>query len=68
MALKRVEKERIKDSLLKLQSVANSLNQVDSTEIPKLEHVQECLDDADKVLPPCPETSWEQQATRRAFA
>ena len=50
MALKRVEKERIKDSLLKLQSVANSLNQVDSTEIPHLEDVQECLEDADKIL------------------
>ena len=50
MALKRVEKERIKDSLLKLQSVANSLNQVDSEEIPHLEDVQECLEDADKIL------------------
>jgi hypothetical protein len=50
MALKRVEKERIKDSLLKLQSVANSLNQVDSTEIPHLEDVQECLEDADEIL------------------
>ena len=50
MALKRVEKERIKDSLLKLQSVANSLEQVDSKEIPHLENVQECLEDADKIL------------------
>ena len=50
MALKRVEKERIKDSLLKLQSVANSLDQVDSKEIPHLEDVQECLEYADKVL------------------
>ena len=50
MALKRVEKERIKDSLLKLQSVANSLNHVNSTEIPHLEDVQECLEDADKIL------------------
>ena len=50
MSLKRVEKERIKDSLLKLQSVANSLNQVNSTEIPHLEDVQECLEDADKIL------------------
>jgi hemerythrin len=43
MPLKRVEKERIEDGLLKLQSVANSLNQVDSTEIPHLEDVQEAL-------------------------
>jgi hypothetical protein len=50
MALKRDEKERIQDSLLKLQSVANSLDQVDSKEIPHLEDVQECLEDADKVL------------------
>jgi hypothetical protein len=50
MALNRVEKERVKDSLLKLQSVANSLDQVDSTGIPHLEDVQECLEDADKIL------------------
>ena len=50
MALKRVEKERIKDSLQKLESVANSLNHVNSTEIPPLEDVQECLEDADKIL------------------
>jgi hypothetical protein len=50
MALKRVERERITDSLLKLQSVANSLNRVDSTEIPNLEDIQECLEDADKIL------------------
>jgi len=43
MALRRVEKERIKDSLLKLQSVANSVNHVNSTEIPHLEDVQEAL-------------------------
>jgi hypothetical protein len=50
MALKRVERERITDSLLKLQSVANSLDRVDSTKIPNLEDVQECLEDADKIL------------------
>ena len=50
VALDRVEKERIKDSLLKLQSVANSLDQVDSKEIPRLEDVQECLEDADEIL------------------
>ena len=30
MALNRVEKERLKDSLLKLQSVASSLNHVNA--------------------------------------
>jgi len=50
MALNRVEKERIRDSLLKLQSVASSLNHVDSNEIPHLEDIQECLEDADKIL------------------
>ena len=50
MALKRVEKERIKDSVLKLQSVANALDQVDPKEIPHLEDVQECLEEADKIL------------------
>ena len=50
MALKRDEKERIQDSLLKLQSVANSLDQVDSKEIPHLEDVQECFEGADEIL------------------
>jgi len=50
MALKRVEKERIKDSVLKLQTVANALDHVDPKEIPHLEDVQECLEEADKIL------------------
>ena len=48
--LKKVERERITDSLLKLQAVSNSLNRVDPTNVPDLKDVQECLEDADKIL------------------
>ena len=50
MALTRAEKERIGDSRLKIQSVTDSLNQVDPEEIPNYEEIQECLDDAEKSL------------------
>jgi hypothetical protein len=50
MALKRVEKEQITDSLIKLRSVSNTLKGINREEIPALEGVEECLEDADKVL------------------
>jgi hypothetical protein len=50
VALKKVERERITDSLLKLQAVSNSLNSVDPRKVPDLEDIQECLEDADKIL------------------
>ena len=50
MALTRVDKERIKDSRLKLQSVANSLKQVTSKGINGIDEIQECLKDAEKSL------------------
>jgi hypothetical protein len=50
MALTRVEKERITDSRMKVQSIANSLKQVDPNKIRDFEEIQECLKDADRSL------------------
>ncbi len=50
MALKRVEKEQITDSRLKLQSVTNALKRVNPAEIKDLEDIEDCLKDADKIL------------------
>jgi len=50
MRLTRVEKERIKDSRLKLQSVANSLQHINPKGINGIEEIQECLRDAEKSL------------------
>ena len=50
MALTRLERERITDSRLKLQSAANSLNHIDPKKVPDLDEIQECLEDADKSL------------------
>jgi hypothetical protein len=50
MALKRVEKERITDSRLKLQSVTNTLKKVNSAEVKDLGDIEDCLKDADKIL------------------
>jgi hypothetical protein len=50
MALTRVEKERITDSRMKVQSIANSLKQVDPNKIRGFEEIQECLKDADRSL------------------
>jgi hypothetical protein len=50
VALTRVEKERITDSRLKVQSIANSLKHVDPNKIRRFEEIQECLEDADKSL------------------
>ena len=44
------ERERVKDSKHSIQSAAASLSRVDPRKIPKLEEVEECLENADKVL------------------
>ena len=44
------ERERVKDSKHNIQSAAASLSRVDPRKIPKLEEVEECLENADKVL------------------
>ena len=50
MALNKVEKERITDSLLKLQSASKVLKGVDRAKVPDLEEIEKCLKDADKIL------------------
>jgi hypothetical protein len=44
------ERERITDSVLKLQSVRNSLDQVDVTKIPTKDSIATCLESADHDL------------------
>jgi hypothetical protein len=50
MALTRVEREKIHDSKLKLQSVAQALSRVDPENIDHFSDIQECLEDASKTL------------------
>ena len=50
MGLTRVDKERIRDSRIKLQSVANSLKQVSPKQISDIDEIQDCLRDAEKSL------------------
>jgi hypothetical protein len=50
MALTRVERERITDSRLKLQSAAHTLKNIDPDKVPDFDEIQECLEDADKSL------------------
>jgi hypothetical protein len=42
--LTRVERERIADSQLKVQSVTHSLKQVDRNKIPNFEEIEECME------------------------
>ena len=50
MRLTRVEREKITDSVLKIQSVRASLDQMDESKIPQLEDIQSCLKTADTNL------------------
>ena len=50
MSLTRVEKERIKDSRMKLQSVANSLKHVNPKGVAGMHEIEECLEDAERSL------------------
>lgn len=50
MGLSRVERERVNDSRLKIQSAADSLRNVSPGNIPEFEEIQTCLQDADKNL------------------
>ena len=45
-----VEREAITDSMLKLQSVQASLDEVEESKIPAIDEIQECLDSAHKNL------------------
>ena len=50
MPLTRVERERLADSRLKIQSVAKSLKNVDPEKVPDYEEIEGCLEDADRSL------------------
>jgi len=50
MALTRLERERITDSKLKLQSAANTLSRVAPEKVPDFNDIQDCLEDAEKSL------------------
>jgi hypothetical protein len=50
MTLTRAERERITDSRLKIQAVADSLNHVDPRKVPDIPTIQECLEGADRSL------------------
>jgi hypothetical protein len=48
--LTRLEREAINDSVLKIQSIQVSLDQVDDSKIPEMEEIHGCLDSAHKTL------------------
>jgi hypothetical protein len=50
MKLTIVERERITDSMLKIQSVRASLDEVDDSKIPNVEDIERCLESADHSL------------------
>jgi hypothetical protein len=50
MALTKAEKERVNDSIMKLQSVAQSLKKVNRDEILEFEEIETCLEDAGRAL------------------
>jgi hypothetical protein len=50
MKLTTVERERITDSMLKIQSVRASLDEVDETKIPNVHDIEKCLESADHSL------------------
>ena len=50
MAITRVERERIADSRLKIQSVADTLRHVDRKTIEDFEEIEECLEKAEQNL------------------
>jgi hypothetical protein len=49
-ALTKVEKERLTDSQMKIQSVSSSLKHIDPDKLPDFEEIRDCLEDADKSL------------------
>ena len=50
MSLTRLEREALNDSLLKIQSIQVSLDQVDEGKIPDMEEIHGCLTSAHKSL------------------
>jgi hypothetical protein len=50
MKLTRVEREKITDSVLNIQSARASLEDIEESKVPELAGIQNCLEDADKNL------------------
>ena len=50
MGFTKVEREKINDSVLSIQSAQNSLREFDDTKIPDVDDIQNCLESADKTL------------------
>jgi hypothetical protein len=50
MILTRVERERLRDSQMKLQSITKTLKHVDPKKIPGFTDIEKCLLDADRSL------------------
>lgn len=50
MRLTNVERERLTDSMLKIQSIRATLGQVDESKVPDSEEIHKCLDDTDHSL------------------
>ena len=50
VALTRLERERLTDSQMKIQSVAKSMKHVDPKKVTGFAEIEECLEDADKSL------------------
>jgi hypothetical protein len=47
MPLSRVDRERITDSVLKIQSVRAQLDHLDGSKLSEIEEIKECLENAD---------------------
>ena len=48
MKLTQTERERITDSVLKIQSVRESMRKVDTAKVPEKKELEECLDRVDR--------------------
>jgi hypothetical protein len=47
MPLSRVDRERITDSVLKIQSVRTQLKHLDGSKLSEIEEIKDCLENAD---------------------
>jgi hypothetical protein len=50
VTLTREDRERINDSRLKIQSIANTLNEMNPDKIPEYRDIQNCLENAEDSL------------------
>ena len=64
MALTKLEREVITDSMLKIQSIQASLNQIDETKLLDSEEIQSCLRTANKSFRAALKTGFPQKKQR----